>query len=382
MGRIFSDDQFGGVRSMAENLLKAAAPICEEREQRIEVFVPVKGTSPVRTAYIKEVHLKPPFASRIAWDHWTIPRHANRRRNVVVYNTKLVLPLGLKKPGVITLHDLMYFPQPGKYDWNEYQKLDSIYMQKMVPRSVKKASMVHTVSEYTKRDALNLFPDVDELKYKCIPHGIDAESFSPREWGREEYVLWEFLRARGVREPFVFHSGTLSRRKNVKVLAQAFAQFLKEYPDFQLVLTGSNQHVNEDQELSRSLNMIPPGKVVRLGSVSDYALKLLYQRASFFVFPSLYEGFGLPPLEAQASHCPVICSNATSLPEVVGNSALLFDPASVKDLLDKMRLMQRPETRDQYRQLGVENVRSRTWNKTAKEFLDLVDEVAARTPQV
>ena len=123
--------------------------------------------------------------------------------------------------------------------------------------------------------------------------------------------------------------------------------------------------------------MIAPGRVIRTGEVSPAALATLYQRAAFFVFPSLYEGFGFPPLEAQAAGCPVICSNATSLPEVVGDSALMFDPKAPAELLRHMESLTNERVRAGLVAKGEENVRRFSWETTARQWLALADRVFA-----
>ena len=134
----------------------------------------------------------------------------------------------------------------------------------------------------------------------------------------------------------------------------------------------------DDPRLKRALYRIPLGKYLRLGTVSPRELALLYQEADFFVFPSLYEGFGLPVLEAQAARCPVICSSATSLPEVAGNSALMFDPRSPRQLLDRMEQLTNEEERKRLVRLGEENIRRFDWTQTARKWLALADEVYER----
>lgn len=374
MGRIF-EVPWGGVREMADSLLRAAAPLCAEQGRRIEVLVPRAGMTPVNHPAIAEKVLPRFGSNRILWDHWTVANHANRQRRAVLYNIKLVLPERLRIPGFTTLHDLMYFPQPAKYRWREYLLADSLYMRLMVPRTVRRAPLTHCVSEYTAQNAAELFPDVDSARFRTIHHGVDAERFAPRPWVGEDYREWEALRARGVREPFVLYTGGLSRRKNVRVLAAAFGRFLRKHPEYTLVVTGGAKPTIGDPALTRAFNMLPEGRLVRLGAVSARALELLYQAAAMYVFPSLYEGFGMPPLEAQAAGCPVICSNATALPEVVEDSALLFDPRSPRELLHCMELLTNEGARQRVIAEGRRNVLRFDWTETARRWLALADEV-------
>jgi glycosyltransferase involved in cell wall biosynthesis len=376
MGRIF-EVPWGGVRELADELLRAAAPICAEQGRTIEVLVPRPGLCPVRSPAIREVVLSRFAGNRILWDHWTVRGYANRQPNAVLYNVKLVLPEGLRIPGFTTLHDLMYFPQPAKYHWREYLLADSLYMRLFVRRTVRRAPLTAVVSNYTRQDAIDLFPEVDPGRFRVMHSGID-----PARWANcgelpGDQAEWARLEGSGLRRPFVFYSGGLSRRKNVRVLAAAFERFSRRHPEYQLVVTGGAKPTMGDPALRRALNRIAPGSVIRLGTVSARALVLLYQRAEFFVFPSLYEGFGFPPLEAQAAGCPVICSTATSLPEVVGESALTFDPRSPGALVALMERLTSREERERLIAAGLENVRRFRWEAAARRWLALADEAAA-----
>ncbi|MCC6547402.1 glycosyltransferase family 4 protein [Candidatus Sumerlaeota bacterium] len=370
MGRIF-DVPWGGVREMAVGLLRAAAPLCEAEGRRIEVLVSRRGICPVTSPAIREVVLPKLSWNRALWDHVTVSNYANTRRNAVLFNVKLVLPERLQIPGFTVIHDLMYFPQPAKYNWREYLLMDTLYMRWGVRRTVRRAPFTYVVSEATARDARELFPEVPAERFIPIHHGVDVE-----RWGIRDEKAWKRMAGIGVREPFVFYSGGLSRRKNVAVLARAFARFLAKHPDYQLVITGGAKPTTRDHQLRRALNMIPPGKIIRTGEVDDAELAALYQHAAFFVFPSLYEGFGLPPLEAQAAGCPVICSDATSLPEVVGDSALLFNPKS-RALLSCMESLTHEPMRRELIAKGGRNVQRFRWESTARKWLALADRVHA-----
>jgi len=374
MGRIF-EVPWGGVREVAESLLRAAAPLCEQSGRRIDVLVPRSGLCPIESPAITE-HVLPSFGrNRILWDHWTVRRHANRQRDALLYNIKLVLPEGLRIPGFTTLHDLMYFPQPAKYDWREYLLLDSLYMRLLVPRTVRRAPYIHTDSDHTAADARELFPRLPPDRFRTIHLAVDHRRFHPSPPGEALPGKWNSLAARGLRQPYILYTGGLSRRKNILTLLRAFREFVHRHPEYQLAITGGEKPTVRQPGLDEALATIPPANLVRLGAIPAGQLPVLYQHAEFFVFPSLYEGFGLPPLEAQAAGCPVICSNATSLPEVVGDSALTFDPRSPEQLLAAMERMTAGETREEYRQLGIRNAARFTWERTAREWLQIADDV-------
>lgn len=379
MGRIFDDAPWGGVREMAEELLRAAAPIAAEQGRRIEVLVPRAGSCPVAAPGIIELPLARFAGRRILWDHVTVPRYANERPNAVLYNIKLVLPEGLRIPGFTTIHDLMYFPQPAKYDWREYLLGDSLYMRLMVRRTVRRAALTHVVSQYTADDAAELFPEVSAKRFRVIHHGVRPGRWSLDHPEPEDAALWQGLQERGVRPPYVFFSGALSKRKNPSVLLRAFRAFQRRHPEYRLVLTGGSQPTIGDPRLQGLFDALPGESWVRLGVVESRELALLYQHAAVAVYPSLYEGFGLPALEAQAAGTPLVCARATSLPEVAGDGAAYFDPRDWRELARAMhRIATKPRLRRELVEAGRKNVAWFTWERTARAWLDLADEVHAR----
>lgn len=380
MGRIF-DVPWGGVREMAESLLRALAPLLAQQNRRLEVLVPRAGICPVKSEWIHEVVL-PRYGNNIfLWDHLTVSAYANRQPNALLYNIKLVLPEFLRIPGFTSLHDLMYFPQPSKYDWREYLLADSLYMRLFVSRTVRRAHLLHVDSDYTGADARDLFPKAGSEFFRTIHLGVNAERFSPKEpLPGDDEALAQF-NAAGLKGPYILHTGGLSKRKNLVVLAKAFSEFRQSNPAFQLVVTGGSKPTIQDPELAEAIGRLSPGSFVKLGAVSSRALELLYQRAWAYVFPSLYEGFGLPVLEAQAAGVPVVCSHATSLKEVAPNgSALLFDPRSVGELVAHVNALKTDSLRKQLIEKGRQNAVNFSWEKTARRWLELADDVYARGP--
>ena len=294
-----------------------------------------------------------------------MPRYVNSRDDAVLYNPNLVLPELLRRPGFSTIHDFLYFPQPQKYAWREYKFFDTLYFRWAVPRTLRKTSRTHLVSQAALCDARALFPRVPVEHFRVIPHGIDAQF-----WG----IPSAFPEHRDVSRPYILYVGSQSQRKNLPVLLRAFREFLHTHPSHQLVIISSRTLV-EDPAVPATFQMLPRESYRILPDVDRPELRAWYQHADFFVYPSLYEGFGIPPLEAQASSCPVICSSATSLPEVVGSSALLFDPHAPEELLRQMERLSDDAERGRLVEEGLRNIRRFSWAKTAEQFLALADEV-------
>jgi glycosyltransferase involved in cell wall biosynthesis len=191
---------------------------------------------------------------------------------------------------------------------------------------------------------------LDPSRVHVVPHAIDHDVFRP---GDEE------------REPFLLYPARPWPHKNHTRLFEAFASLRQSRPQLRLVLTGGG--------LER-LDPLPPG-VERWGVVSQERLASLYRRAACLVFPSLYEGFGLPPLEAMASGCPVAASNAAAIPEVCGDAAVLFDPTDPEAIA--AAILEADSRADELRAPGIERAARFTWSETARRHEEVYRAVGA-----
>ena len=236
-------------------------------------------------------------------------------------------------PTVVTLHDVQHHDLPGFFSRSE-----RLYRRLAYDRAARRATRVVVISEWARRraiDALGLDPE----RTHAIPLGIDHDRFRP-----DPSVE---------REPFLLYPARPWPHKNHPALFEAFAQVRRERPELRLVLTGEGH----------DLASLPPGVESR-GSVPLDELVELYRRASLLVFPSLYEGFGLPPLEAMACGCPVASSSAASLPEVCGGAAVLFDPARATSIA--RGILEALEAAPELSKAGPARAASFTWEATAR----------------
>jgi glycosyltransferase involved in cell wall biosynthesis len=262
-------------------------------------------------------------------EHFTIPRQLRRLGADLFHSPHYVLPLVGRTPSVVTIHDCIHlrFPQ---YLPN---RLALHYARFMMSKAIERSALVFTVSEASRSDILSFFPEADPERVQVVANAIDPalrETPGPEEMERvrERYQ---------VRGRFVLYAGNIKPHKNLERLIEAFGQ-LRRRPgceDVKLLMIGDE--ISRYGSLRRSVEAAGVRQEARFfGFVPDRTLACLYRLASVFAFPSLYEGFGLPPLEAMACGTPVVTSNVSSLPEVVGDAALLVDPYDVEALADAL----------------------------------------------
>jgi len=276
-------------------------------------------------------------------------------------------------PTVVTIHDITYefFPE-------FFSRRDRMLLSTLVPLSARRASKIIAPSESTKRDIVELY-GVDPEKVAVTHYAADA-LFKPIS-NREELIT---LRdTYGIRDEFILTVGNLQPRKNLLRLVEAFADLLQSGAiRHQLVIAG--QAFWRQSEICRRVEDRHLGEhVVFTGYVPQDHLVLLYNAAAIFVYPSLYEGFGLPPLEAMACGTPVITSNVSSLPEVVGEAALLVEPHRTEGLAQAiLDLLSSEELQRELRARGLERARCFSWERTARQTLGLYEDIFARRGRV
>lgn len=286
-------------------------------------------------------------------------------RGDLYHATDFVLPpVTPGKRTVLTVHDLSFERAP---DATPPQLLR--FLKRVVPQSVRRAGHVIADSQATARDLTVLY-DVQPDRITVIYSGVD-ERFRPLDApqiGARRAPLPDGM-------PFVLTVGTLQPRKNHLTLVRAFARIARRLPDLQLVIAGGKGWMYD--QVTAEVTRLNLGERVRfIGFVDDADLPDLYRAARVFAFPSLYEGFGLPPLEAMACGVPVVVSNASSLPEVVGDAGLLVEPLDVDGLAEALiRAVTDEAWRAQAIARGLARARQFTWRRSAEQLLAVYDAV-------
>lgn len=264
---------------------------------------------------------------------------------------------------VVTVHDLLALAFP-----RGSTLLENIITRFWLPRVLLRADAIITDSYHTRKDILR-FTHVAPQKIHVIP--IGQRGFAPVDPAKAQMILSSL----GLEPGYILTVGTFDPRRNLPRLLEAFARLSKEGVRRKLVIIGKPRLGNNpiiDQIQKLELN----GQVVFPGYLASEHLPAVYSAAGLFVFPSLYEGFGLPPLEAMACGTPVIVSNASSLPEVVGDAAVLVDPNNVEALANEMRrVLASPTLQTDLRLQGMKRAAEFTWERTALQTLEVYRQV-------
>jgi glycosyltransferase involved in cell wall biosynthesis len=279
-----------------------------------------------------------------------------------------VLPTGVRARSVVTIHDCIHlmFPQ---YLPN---RAAHAYARATMWSAARRSACILTVSEASKRDILHFF-NVPQDKVVVIPNAIDERFWhEPREEDIDRVRQRYQLDTR-----FVLYVGNIKPHKNLVRLIEAFADLRRDpsFEDVKLLIIGDE--ISKLPALRRAVHRHKLHKHVRfLGYLPDEMLAILYRLAAVFVFPSLYEGFGLPPLEAMASGTPVVTSNVSSLPEVTGGAAVLADPYDVESIRDGVcRVLTDPALAAEMRRHGLVRARDFSWERSVGKTLEVYQQV-------
>jgi glycosyltransferase involved in cell wall biosynthesis len=300
----------------------------------------------------------------------TVPRDLRREGADLFHAPHYVLPALTPCKSVVTIHDCIHLRFPQYLP----SRLGYAYARTSLWMATHRSNRIMTVSEASKRDILEYYK-VPPEKIDVIYNGIDDRFCqTPAEEDfvrvRERYQL---------EDPFVLYAGNVKPHKNLKRLIEAFdiLRQKEEFENVKLVMIGDE--ISKYAVLRHAVHRHKLHKHVRfLGFVPHRTLAVLYRLAGVFVFPSLYEGFGLPPLEAMASGTPVITSNVSSLPEVVGDAAILIDPLQPEAIADAIRRVLTDETlREEMRQRGLERARAFSWERSIARVREIYTEVMA-----
>src|ERR1700687_2926746 len=297
----------------------------------------------------------------LLWIHAYLPRMVRKMQADLLHSPAFAAPaIPVPCPVVVTVHDITYLLFP-----SHFSRWWVTYMQMVMPPAITSATAIICGSEHSKRDIARTY-SISPDKVHVIPYGVDHKRFHP---GITLDANW--ARALGIRPSYVLHVGSFSYRKNIPTLLRAIARLRSrgKWGNRQLVLGGSQDvSMKGAHEVFETIQELELDNVVLAGHVPDQHIPGLYAGADVLVIPSLYEGFGLPVLEAMAAGTPVVASNSSSLPEVAADAAILFPPQDELALSGALAdVLENPSTADELRRVGLQRARQFSWQRTAEE---------------
>jgi glycosyltransferase involved in cell wall biosynthesis len=312
---------------------------------------------------IKKIFIPEYFT--VLWDQVQLPYYLAKEKIDVFLTPYFKAPLIISCKLVVIINDLI--PILSK----EYRSLDRlcnrIYFKALAKASTVRANKIIAISHHSKIDILKNFKTPED-KVEIIHLSVDG-SYRPLMNN-----LKQVKNKYGIGKNYILYFGNFNPHKNVRTLLKAYSGLPREIKSqYQLVLGGrKDSHCVELENCARQLGI--ENNVIFTGFIFEEDLPTIYSAASLFIFPSLYEGFGLPPLEAMACGTPVIVSNTTSLPEVVGDAGILLDPENVQKFTDAiLTVLSDNELKDKLREKGLSRAKKFTVHKTASNILNLLE---------
>ncbi len=348
-----------GVEAAVFNLIKEIIKLdADHPVRRYVLFTKDKLRSdwPPLPANFKHQQLSWP--SQYFWAHLRLGLALRNLKPDLTFIPGNVIPFFVSSPVVTVIHDIVFVEHPGLHTGRTLAAHDFA-----LRRALQKAALIITPTQATKNVIYRYFPQVAK-PLQVIPWGVDREIFRTEISNRDQEILYKFgLHA----HKYFLYIGRLEAKKNIPTLIEVFREFKKSAPDIKLVLVGT---APEPIDLTGA---------TQLGYQPSWVTSVLYRHALAFLFPSNYEGFGLPVLEAQSAGCPVICSDLAVLREVGGQGALYIDPQNKLALKEAMaRVLASSPLRDSLRQDGFANARNYTWQKTAAEVIKVFAAAASK----
>ena len=300
-------------------------------------------------------------AARYSWEQGVLPLQLLREKPALIHSLGYVSPLAARGPQVVSVHDVNYLGHTGRRT-----AIGRRAFRFFVERTVKRADRVITISEFSRGEIIRHM-NVPEEKVTVIHlAGREVES---------GVVPPASETHRNIDRPYIMAFSSLSAHKNIGRLVAAFRKIAPSVPHA-LVLVGHLPEKNAARSEIESTN--GDDRIIFTGHLPDAEVESLMHNASLFAFPSLYEGFGMPVIDAQHAGVPVACSSAGALPEVAGEGAVVFDPLSVDDIASALqRCLVDMDLRLTLVASGYENAKRFSWDKTARETLDVYSAVAS-----
>ncbi|MCK9582129.1 MAG: glycosyltransferase family 4 protein [Endomicrobiales bacterium] len=298
------------------------------------------------------------------WEQFVLPLYVLIYKCDVLFNPTNTAPIINFSKTILFLCDVSFMVNP---KW--FSKSFSICYRFIIPIISRRANAIITISQSSKNDIVK-YCKVSEDKVKVVYPSLSG-IFDANNDGQNDSVLANLH----IRKPFVLFTGSINPRKNLKNLITAFKKYKSKFNDMEhsLIVVGAMNTNFAPEALTNDKN----NNIVYVGYVDDNQLKSLYQESELFIYPSLYEGFGLPPLEAMCCGTPVIVSNTSSLPEVCGDAAIYVDPENTEQISDAINnILCNADMRKKMIMKGKERVLHFNWDDAAKNVIHITEEVS------
>jgi len=342
----------GGSKTYAENLLSNL-----KNKKDFILF----GVKKFKSFDCIPTKVKNDSVLRLFYENFILPIQIKKYNIKILHGIKGVVPFFGDFKKVVTVHDVIPLIYPEQFKFK-----DLFYWKFIFPRYLKRADKIIASSTNTKNDLMRLL-NIPKDKIEVILLAPD-ECFKPM---RNKVLLNKIKKKYSIKNKFIFYSGSINPRKNIKRVIESF-ELIKDKMNYDLIITGGSIWKSEEE-----MNLIKNNPRIKLlGLIPKEDLIALYNLAEVYVYPSLYEGFGLPILEAQACGCPVITSNVSSMPEVAGKGALLVNPNNTNEIVNATeKILTSKRLRENLIKRGFENIGRFSWKKTVKETLKIYEGV-------
>lgn len=357
-------DRPGGIGIYSRNIVKHLIGLDKENE-----YVLLYNNKDHIGTYnhldnVTEIYI--PSANQLLWDQWYALRALKKNNVDIIFNTKFSVPLFTKIKKIMVLHGSSWFVHPELYN-----KLDILYVKTMMPIYCKAADFLVSNSGLTTNDFINLV-GIPSKKVETV-HLAAGNEFVPIS---DENTLSKIRQKYKLPERFILTVTSYDPRKNFSTLLKAF-ELCNNKTDLDLVVVGKNCHkYGEDFDIKgMGLN----DRIHFTGWIEQSDLPALYSLALAYVFPSVYEEFGIPVVEAISCGCPVISSNTGAIPELLGDAAMLCDPFDYLSIADNIETIANSTTEEEkYKSLGLKRSELFSWDKAARKTIDILEAITGK----
>ncbi|MBI4743351.1 MAG: glycosyltransferase family 4 protein [Actinobacteria bacterium] len=359
-----------GAETYSKNLIYELS--CLDSENQYQIFLSEKGTG-FEKNYKNLSNFKfeiIPTENLLLERFISLPLRSFKKR-LDLLHTHRIIPFFCHSKTIVTIYDIAHEKHP-----ELFSKIDSIAMKTLIPISARNADRIITISETSKKDLVDYY-NVAEEKISVIPLAVDLNKYKKIE----PEIVSQSIKKYQINSKFILYLGAIEPRKNLINLVKAFGELKKHNKiDHKLVIAGGRRKESKSDYFENLLKNIKElgltSNVVFLGYIEDNDIPFLYNAADIFIFPSLFEGFGLPPLEAMACGTPVIVSNIPSLMEIVSDGALVIDPADPDDIAQAIfQILSDVNLSKSLSEKGIKQAAKFSWRNTAQKTLEVYQDL-------